>query len=450
MKIGVEKLEDSRVELTVSVETATLKDEVDSVTRNLIQRSNIPGFRRGKAPRSVIERRFGKEAILSEAFETALPRILDEAMKEAEVSPIGTPELSDLQFNEAGSIDFKLTFDVFPEINLGEYKGIEVEAKDVVVTDDMVEEALRELQEDHTELVIAERDEVEKGDTIIGEVQIFIEDEPFYDEPKELGIKVDDEEDAFAENLLGAKRDTLVDFVMVLPEDFANYNDISEYAGEECRFEVVIKEIKEERVPELDDDFARDVGEFESLDELKEDLRRRIKEVMEVSAESELRTKILDILVERSSFELPKTLVDEYIDKEFETVSYNLQSYGVSMAHYIERQNLTEDHIREELRPKAQLAARRALIVGKVAEVEDLRVSEEELEEEIKKRVAAFPLEYKEHVEELYASSLEMQSKVESELLFEKTLDFLREAAKIVRKGDNSDEPSADSSRADG
>lgn len=448
MKVEVERLKESRVVLSVEVDAEGLNKEIDEVVRDFSRNYDIPGFRRGKAPRRIVERRFGRERIIQQAAEKALPRLMEEAISEGNVLPLETPELVDFKRGEGDSLIFKFEFDVFPEVKLGQYKGVEVEEEKIEIDEETVERNLRELQIRHTEVVLSEREEVQEGDTVIGTFELFVEGKAVFDKPRDFGIKVGGGAliKELEGRLIGARVGEELEFSDNISEEFARYYEIPDCAGKEGHFKVYVRELKEERVPELNDDFARDVGEYATLDELKADIRNKLKEAAEEEARDAFKRRVLDKVVQEASCELPASLIKGYLEKELETLKLNLRARGLRYDEYLLHRNLSEEALAAELLPKAKENAKRSIVLGEIAKREGLDVNEEEIEEEIRGRIEAYSADFRDDVKKFYEDP-ERRNEVRNYLLSEKVIDLLVTSAKKIKEGEGSDESSTNSSR---
>ncbi len=449
MKVGVERLKNSRVELSVEVGVDTISTEIDDIIKALSQNYTVPGFRRGKAPRRIIERRFGRENIVRQAIEKAFPEIMENAIVESKLTPLETPSLEDFKI-ENENFSFKLAFDVFPEVELGEYKGIEAVEEEIIVTEEAVMQNLRAIQAQFGEIVSVEREDVRDGDIVIGSFELFVDGESIFEGEKDFGIKVGDglPITSFEDEFIGAKKGEELEVSSILSKELVKYYNIEEYEEKEGLFKVRIQEIKEERIPELDDDFAKDVGEYETIDELKESIRNKLKEVSEEEAKARFERNIINKVVENSSCELPESLVEKNLLKELGNFKLNLDSQGIKYDDYLTHRNITEEVIKQELLPVAEYNTKQTLVLGKIAEVEELSVTDEEVDEEIQERIKVYSEEYRNNVEKFYESP-QSREEVRNHLLSGKVIELLVSNAKKIKDGDILDESSSDSSRTD-
>lgn len=449
MKVGIERLKDSRVELSVEVGVDTISNEIDDIVKALSQNYSVPGFRRGKAPRRIIERRFGRENIVRQAVEKALPEIMENAILESKVTPLETPSLEDFQI-EDDNFSFKLAFDVFPEVELGEYKGIEAVEEEIIVTEEIVMQNLQALQAQFGELVSVEKEDVQVEDTVIGSFKLFVDGEAVFEGEKDFGLKVGDNLSitGFENKLIGAKKDEELEVSSILSKSLVRYYNIEEYEGKEGLFKVRIKEIKEERIPALDDEFAKDVGEYETIDELKESIRNKLKEASKEETKDRFERNVTYKVVENASCELPRSMVENSLSEQLQNFKSSLTSQGIKYDDYLVQRNITEEVVKQELLPLAEYNTKQTLVLGKIAEVEGLSVTDEEVDEEIQGRIKVYSEEYRNEVEKFYKSPQSI-GEVKNHLLADKVIQLLVSNAKKIKDGDILDESGSDSSRTD-
>lgn len=438
MKVEVERLERSRVQLTVEVDEAQVAKAADEACKVIAEHANIAGFRKGKVPRKVLERRLGKETILREAAQDLVEKVYPDAVKQAEISPLSVPEVSIEQIEENKPLIFKATVDVVPEVELGQYTGIEAEYVEEEITGEHVEETLKEIQRRHAEIVDAERDTVQQGDVVTIDYEGFIDGIPFEGGTQEghvLKTGSGTFVPGFEEQLLGAKRGETKEVKVTFAEDYGP----EEIAGKDAVFNVVIHEIKEEVLPELDDEFAKDVSTFQTLEEFREDLKKRLQEEADRRAKEQFRSSIMSKVVDNASVDLPDSLVDSEIQIMIDNMKQRLSMQGLSFEQYLQFSGKNEAGLREEMVDSARERLKTSFVMSELRSKENISVTDDDVQEYIEERVNDLDDEQKERAREFYQMPEQLDS-LNQMLLAEKTIEFLEQhAVKAERSGDNDD-----------
>lgn len=435
MKVDVEKLERSRVQLTVEVDEAQVAKATDEACKAIAEHVNIPGFRKGRVPRKVLERRLGKDTILREAAESLVDKVYPDAVKQAGISPVSTPEVSIEQIEENKPLIFKVAVDVVPEVELGQYTGIEAEYVKEEVTDEHVDLTLDQIRRRHVELVSVERDTVQQDDVVTIDYEGFIDGEPFEGGKQEgyvlkvgSGVFVP----GFEEQLIGAKCGETKEIQVTFPEDYGP----EEISGKEAVFKVTIHEIKEEVMPELDDEFAKDVSTFETLEEFRDDLKKRLQEEADRQAKERFRSSLINKVVENASVDLPDSLVDAEIRLMIDDIRQRLAMQGLTFEQYLQFTGKDETGLREEMVDSAKERLKTTLVMSELRSKENITVTDDDIEGHIGERVKALDEEQKERAREFYQSP-EQRDSIRQMLLTEKTIEFLEQhAVRIERSGD--------------
>lgn len=389
MRTEVARIGKNRVELEVEVDPQRLDDALEMAYRKVVQRVNIPGFRKGKAPRAILERFVGKAPLLEEAVESLVPQAFVEAVSQSRIEPIDEPEYDLVQLEEGKPLIFKAKVDVKPEVKLGQYKGLEVTIPKIAVEDADVERVLRDLQLRHAELAESERTVVQNDDYVLIDFEGFLDGKPFAGGAARdfllrvgAGQFVPGFEDQLVGAVVGEEREIRVTF----PEDYHE----TRLAGKETTFKVTVKTIKERKIPELDDNFAREVGPFDTLDALREDIRTHLLQ----DAERERRKYIENAVVEKaaadSEVDPPDVLVEREIEEQLADFRLTLSYRGLKFEDYLAQRNITEDDVRAELRPRAVDAVRKRLMLEAVAKAEAIEVADVEVEERASALAAAY------------------------------------------------------------
>jgi trigger factor len=429
----IEKLENSAVKLTVTVEQSALKQEYDDLLEKYAKSAQIKGFRKGKVPTSILEKKFG-EGIKQEAAANSIEKSLKEVFDEIEEKPLPyvTPELQDEEIDADLDKDFTFTvkYDVFPEINLGDYKGLEVEIPKVSVTKEDEQRELDEIR-DRNAIVVDKPDAtVAKDDIVTIDYAELDETGEEKEETRREGFvftvgtgynlhKIDDD-------VIGMKKDEEKVLDKEYPEDF-EYEDL---AGKKIKLKVKITAVKEKKLPDLDDDLAQDVSEkYETLDDLKKDIRKRLED----SAENRLRemkvNKLLDKIVENSEVDVPRSMVEMELQNSWRNFLMRSRMPEEQAEQILAMQGKSKESLLEEWTPQAQQSLKSRLLVNKIIEKEELEVGEEELDEEMKKQAEANDMSF-EQVKEQYSQSNYMDY-LKNDILDRKAYDLIIENADI-------------------
>ena len=429
----IERLDNSAVKLTVTVEQSALKQEYDDLLAKYAKSAQIKGFRKGKVPASVLERKFG-EGIKQEAAANSIEKSLKEIFDEIEEKPLPyvTPELQDEELDPDldKELTFTVTYDIFPEIKLGEYKGLEIEVPKVTVTKEDEQRELDEIR-DRNAVVVDKPDEtVAKDDIVTIDYAELDEKGEEKEETKREGFvftvgtgynlhKIDDD-------VIGMKKDEEKVLDKEYPEDF-EYEDL---AGKKIKLKVKVTAVKEKKLPDLDDDLAQDVSEkYESLDDLKKDIRERF----EKAAENRLRemkvNKLLDKIVENSEVDLPRSMVEMELQNSWRNFLMRSRMPEDQAEQILSMQGKSKEALLEEWTPQAEQSLKSRLLVNKIIEKEGFEVSEEELDEEMKKQAEANDMSF-EQVKEQYSQSNYMEY-LKNDILDRKAHDFVIENADI-------------------
>ncbi len=385
MKVTAEKLPESQVLLTIEADEETTRKAQESAYRRVVQKVNVPGFRRGKAPRQMVERLYGRETILQESAQVALPKLYHDALHEADIDPLYDPEIDIVSFEP---LTFKITVPVRPEVNLPDYSGVRLPRPEVSVDESEVELTLANLREQRAEWAPVER-EAQMGDLAVisakatdGEEELLEEKEIEYLVDAERGMPVP----GFAEQLVGAKAGDERNFKLSFPEDYR----IKELAGKEADFQVTLHSLKEKHLPELDDELAKSLGEFDSFDALRDSVRERLLANAQASADTEYEEAVIAKLLETMEVELPKQMVEEQAEHSLHDLEDRLQAQQISMPVFLNATKQTRMELTDSLKEDAKLLLRRQLLLNEVVNREGIEVSDEEVEAEIESAIAFF------------------------------------------------------------
>jgi trigger factor len=385
MTANVTKLEDNKVRLDVEVPPEAVRAGVEAKVRELGRQVRVPGFRPGKAPRRVIENHLGRDYIYYEALQERLPTWYSEAVVETDLRPIDRPEIHfDEPLDEEEGFKFSATVEVRPEASLGEYKGVEVPRADIEVTDEQVDEQLEQMRSQFATLAAVEDRPVEEGDFVIID---FRGERMTTGEPLEGGEAEDYMLEVgrgellpdFEKNLIGMKAGERKQFGVTFPADYAEES----LRNQAVLFHVHVKEIKVRDLPPLDDEFAKEASEFETLEELRSAVREQIEEAAEQRAEGEFRTRVLDAVAEGAQVEVPEAMVEEKVEEMLGSFERSLSAQGMEAGQYYQLAGTSADEVKDRVRPDAADSVRKELVLDAVVAAEDIEADEHEVMHQI-------------------------------------------------------------------
>ena len=382
MKVtSVEKKEKSTVELTIQVEAEAFEAAIQKVYLKTRGRINVPGFRKGKAPRKIIEGMYGSGVFYEDAINEVYPAAYEEAVKEQGLDDVGYPKMEIVEAGKEG-FTFKALVSVRPEAKLGEYKGLTAPKEEAAVTEEDIDGELKPYIDRATRLVSVQR-EAKEGDTAVIDFEGFDNGTPFeggkgenYDLKLGAGMFVP----GFEEQVVGMKAGEEKDIDITFPEDYH-----ADLAGKAVVFHVKCNEVKESQAPEVDDEFAKDVSEFETLADFRKDLGEKLKERKEAQAKSDFENAVLEQLVENMECEIPDGMVEAQTDRLMDDYAMRLQSQGIPMDQYMSMMGMTPEMMRASAKPAALKQVQVELALTAVAKAEGVEVSDEECEEEVAK-----------------------------------------------------------------
>lgn len=424
-----EKLEGNQGVLTVEVDANKVKEAIDQAFKKVVKQVNIPGFRKGKVPRVIFNKHFGEESLYQDALDILLPEAYANAVEESGIEPVDTPEVDIKQLEKGQNLIFTATVTVKPEVKLGEYTGLEVEEKDVNVTEEDVETELKALQQRFAELVVKEDGEVEDGDTAMIDFEGFLNDEPFEGGKGEnypLVIGSGSFIPGFEEQLIGMKKDEEKDIQVTFPEEY----HAEELAGKEVTFKVKVNEIKAQELPELDDEFAKDANEeVETLEELKESIKKDLAQKKEADALDSKRNAVIEQAVNNSEVDLPEAMINTELDRMIPEFEQRLQMQGMNLELYYQLTASNEDALKEQMKEEAEMRVRTRLTLEAIANAENIEASDADVEEEIGKIAEMYQTDVA-TVKNLYESQGYLES-LRDDLKARKAIDLLVEKANV-------------------
>ncbi len=393
MSFKVEQLEEKNmVKLVIEADAEEFEAGLNTAYNKNKNKINVPGFRKGKAPRKMIEKLYGAEIFFEEAANSIIPDAYSKAAKESELDIVSQPKISVVQLESGKPFVFEAEVAVRPEVELGTYKGVEVSKADTEVTDADIEEELKKVQDQNSRTVSIDDRAVKDGDMTVIDFEGFVDGVAFdggKGENYPLTIGSHSFIDNFEEQIIGMNIGDEKDINVTFPEDYHAEN----LKGKPATFKVSVKEIKEKQLPELDDDFAQDVSDFDTLAEYKEDLKKKIAERKEADAKSKKESEVLAKVVEASNMDIPQAMIDTQVNRMVEDFAMRLQQQGLSVEQYFQYTGLTPDKIMEDMKPEAVKRIKNSLVLEAIAKAENIEVSDEEFEDELKKMADMYKME---------------------------------------------------------
>ncbi len=425
MSLQVEKLEGNMAKLTIEVSAEDFEAAVEKAYQKNRNKLNIPGFRKGKAPRKMIEQMYGKEIFFEDAANYAIPSAYAKAVDECTEEIVSQPKI-DIEQAEAGK-PFIFTAEVAlkPEVTLGAYKGVKVEKTDASVTDEEVDAAIERERENSARTVSVEDRAVQDGDMTTLDFEGFVDGVAFEGGKGEnypLTIGSNTFIPGFEEQLIGAELDKEVEVNVTFPEDY----QAQELAGKPAVFKCTIKEIKEKQLPDLDDEFASEVSEFETLAEYKESVKKDLEEKKAEEAKLEKEDKVVDAIIADAKMDIPAAMLETQQRQMAEDFAQRIQMQGISIDQYFQITGLTRAAFLEQIKPQAQKRIQSRLVLEAVAKAENIGASDEEYNEEIKKMADAYQMD----IEEINDMIGEFEKKsIREDICIRKAADFVVENA---------------------
>lgn len=392
MSLQVEKLEKNMAKLTIEVSAEEFSKAVESAYQKNKGKISVPGFRKGKVPRKMIEQMYGKGVFYEDAANEIIPEAYEKALEECEETIVSSPKIDVSQIEEGKPFIFTAEVALKPEVTLGAYKGIEVEKADVTVTDEEIDADLQQQRENNARTVTVEGRPVQDGDTAVIDYEGFVDGIAFEGgkgENHNLVIGSHSFIDTFEEQLIGKNAGESCEVNVTFPE---NYH-AQELAGKPAVFQVAVKEIKEKQLPELNDEFAGEVSEFETLAEYKEDIRKKLTEKKEEDAKAAKEDAVIRAIIDGAQMEIPEAMVETQQRQLVDDFAQRLQMQGLSIEQYFQFTGMTFDKMMEQMKPQAESRIKSRLVLEAVAAAENIAASEEEYDAEIERMAKMYQLE---------------------------------------------------------
>lgn len=383
MNVTTEKIENHKVVLTIEVPAEELDKGIKAACKSLANRVNIPGFRKGKAPRRILEMNIGKEAILDEAFDRVAQKAFDEALKQENLDPVDRPQVDIVTLEEGKNVVFKATITPVPEVTLGEYKGLKVAKDAVEVKDEQVEEQVKNILNHHAKMVDAE-----EGATVANDDFITLDFKGEVDgvafaggEGKDYPLQIGSHSfiDTFEDQLVGLKVGEEKDVNVTFPEEY----HAKDLAGKAAVFHCKINSIKHKEMPELTDEFVKASTSYESIEDMKAKLRENIEKNAQREADTKRRNEILKQATDNITVDIPEVMVENRVSNMIQELSVNLENQGMNLDAYLKYANMDMAKLREQYKESATIAVKTDLMLDAVAKAEDIKVENADINAEI-------------------------------------------------------------------
>ena len=428
MSVQVEKLEKNMAKLTGEVSAEDFKAAIKKAFNKNKNHFAIPGFRKGKAPQAMIEKMYGEGVFYEDAADEAINASYAEAMKESGLDIVSRPEVTIEKIGKDEPFVYSALVAVKPEVTLGQYKGVEVEKADASVSAEDVEAELKKVQEQNARLLTVEDRGVEDGDQTVIDFEGFVDGKGFEGGKAEdypLTIGSHSFIDTFEEQLIGKKIGEECEVNVTFPTEY----HAADLAGKPATFKVTVKEIKVKELPELNDEFASEVSEFDTLDEYKKDIEKKLAEKKEIEANSKNEDAVVAKVVENASMEIPDKMIDAQAENMVQDMARRMQSQGLSLDMYLKYTGMTVEQMKEQARPDAEKRIRTRLVLEAVAQAENIQISDEKVDEEVAKMAEAYKME----VDKLKSYMSESDIKqMKEDLAVQQAVDLLVAEAKLA------------------
>lgn len=392
MSLQVEKLEKNMAKLTIEVSAEELEKAIQGAYLKQRKHISVPGFRKGKVPRQMIEKMYGVEIFYEDAANALIPEAYAKAYDESELAIVSQPSIDVVQLEKGKPFIFTAEVALKPEVTLGEYKGLKVDKVSTRVTAKEVDAKLEEEQKKNARTITVEDRAVQDGDEIVLDFEGFVNGVAFEGGKGEnypLTIGSGSFIPGFEEQLIGAEAEKEVEVNVTFPEEYHS----EDLAGKEATFKCTVHEIKVKELPELDDDFAAEVSEFDTLEEYKADIKAKIKEQKQAEGNRQKEDQAVEKAVANATMEIPEAMIDTQVGQMVQEFAQRLQSQGLSMEQYFQFTGLTADKMNEEMRPQAVKRIETRLVLEAIAKAENIEISEEKLDAELTKMAEMYQME---------------------------------------------------------
>ena len=416
MQIKQENIDSNTIKFEIIISKEKLEPSLQKSYLKNVKNIFIPGFRKGKVPRNVVERYYGKDILFNDAFNFFLPTLYNEIVKDNKLDPISQPEYRITKINDDGSVEVEMIIYNKPNFELPNYKEYDLKLEEAIATDEEVKELIDTEIEKSVRIVSVERT-AQIGDLVNFNFEGFLNNKPFEGgkaENFELILGEKKFIDGFEDNLIGHNIDEEFQFNITFPSDY----HMPTLAGQETVFKIKINSIKEKQFPIFDDEFVQDVSLFSTIDEYTADLKNKIIEKNNEKNKQDLQNKILNKLVEDTIVEIPKVMLDNYVNKALNQIISNLQSNNLTLQQYLDHNNTNIEELREKMEPRALIGIKMNLIIEKIAQIENIEISQKDFTGKITELI-------EKHKLEMSQVNNELVMEIKQTILHDKTIEFL-------------------------
>ncbi len=428
MQVKVENAGKNIVQLEIEVDAEKFEQGLQKSFAKNAKKFNIPGFRKGKAPRYMVEKFYGDQVLYEDAINEVCPEAYDQAVEENDIHPVDRPEIDIKQIGKGQALIFTAKVTVRPEVELGEYKGVEVKKASAMVTDEDVEKEISKELDKNSRLITIEDRPAASGDTVTIDFEGFVDGVAFeggkgndYNLVLGSGTFIP----GFEDQLTGVSKGEEKDVNVTFPEDY-NSKDL---AGKPALFKVTVKEIKVKELPKLDDEFVKDISEFNTIDEYKTDIRKNLLDKAEHAAHHENEDNVVEKVVENANVDIPDVMIEKHIDNLVYDFGMRLRYQGLDLEKYLEIMGMDMNAFREQFKSRAQQEVKTQLVIDKISKTEAIVPSDEDTSNEIRKMAENYKQSEEEFRQHLQPDDIEY---IRSTLVARKTVDFLLENAKLI------------------
>lgn len=424
MEAKMEKIDVNIVKFEVKVEAEKFDAALTRAYKKNVKNFNVPGFRKGKVPMNVVKKYYGIEVLLEDAVNFAIEGSYSEVLKENNIVPVDYPKIDVVEVGEGKDFVYTAEVTVYPEVELGEYKGLSIEKKTYEVTEEEVSKKLKEMQEKNARVEAKEEGTVENGNIAVIDFKGYVDGEAFQGgEGKDYSLEIGSKTfiDTFEEQLVGAKVNDTVEVNVTFPENYGK----EELNGKPAKFEVTIKEIKVKELPELDDEFAKETSEFDTIADLKADVTKKLEEANTERAEREFEEAVITAVSGNAKVEIPEVMVEKEVDKMVQNLQQRLQYQGLTLEQYFQFTGTDEEKMREYMRANAQTKVKVDLVLEAIEKAENIEATEEEIREKAVEVAKMYSASEDEKMVDLLMQS--QQAALRADVITNKTIKLLIE-----------------------
>lgn len=427
MEAKMEKIEANVVKFEVRVEAEKFTAALNKAYNKNKKNFNIPGFRKGKVPMAMVKKHYGVEVLFEDAINTVINETYPTLIQENKLKPVDYPKIDVLEVGEGKELVYTAEVTLYPEVELGEYKGLSVKKKEVVVSDEEVEGQLKNMQQQNARVETKNDGKIEKGDIAVIDFKGFIDGVAFeggegHEYPLEIGSG--SFIDNFEDQLIGLTTDEEKEVKVTFPENYGK----EELNGKEATFEVKIKQIKFKELPQLDDEFAKEVSEFNTLDELKADIKGKLEETKKTSIEREFEDELVTAVIENSKMDVPNVMIEKEIDAMVRDLENRLKYQGLSLEQYMQFTGNNEEKMRSYMRENAEKKVKSDLVLEAIAEAEKIEATDEEVKEKANEVAKMYAGDEAEKMAEMLMQT--QRAMIEKDIVVTKTIKLLEDNCK--------------------